>query len=251
MAKSPIRNVLVLPDLQVPYHDVESLAAVEKVMRDYEWHEVIQLGDFMDLDCISTHNINKLRTIEGKTLKADFDVANRILDRWQRIRPKAKFVIIEGNHDERMLRYIDANPQLVGTVEVPHLLHLDDRGIEWVPFWSKGQVYNIGNAYFVHGQYTNEHHAKKMVSRYGVNVFYGHTHDVMQFSLVLMGEDKTLTGQSLGCLCRYDQAYLQGKPTNWQQAFGTFHFYENGYFTSYVTRIFGHRFIYQFKEYWG
>lgn len=249
--KKPTKNVLVIPDLQVPYEDRRSLKAVEAMMADHPWDEIIQIGDFMDLDCISTHNTNKLKTIEGKTLRKDFDAANSRLDRWQRIGKKAKITILEGNHDERMLRYIDANPQLSGTMEVPRQLNLAKRGIRWVPYWSEGEVYQIGNAYFAHGQYTNEHHAKKHVSRFGVNIFYGHTHDIQTYSLVLLGEDKTIVGQSLGCLCEYAQQYIKGKPTNWQQAFGAFHFYPDGFFTYNVVRIFRHRFYYEGQVYQG
>ncbi len=244
-------SALVIPDLQVPYHDEASLRAVEGVMKDYKWDEIIQIGDFMDFDCISSYNIGHLKTISGKTLKKDYDAGNKILDRWAKLAPKSKITILEGNHDERIARYIDANPQLAGTVDVPESLHFERRGINWVPFWSKGEHYKVGNAHFIHGLYTNEHHAKKHVSRWGVNLFYGHTHDVQCFPLVLQGEDKTIVGQSLGCLCRYDQAYIQGKPTNWQQAFATFHFFGDGFFTYHVTRVFKHRFWYGGKVYQG
>lgn len=249
--KRKARDVLVLPDLQVPYEDKRSLSAVEGVMRDYRWDEIIQLGDFLDLDCISSYNEKRLRTIAGKTLQKDFDAGNRVLDRWQHLAPRSKIVILEGNHDERMLRYIDANPQLEGTVEVPKGLRLEERGIWWVPYWSKGDVHKIGHAYFIHGEYVNDHHAKKHVTRFGGNVFYGHAHDVQTYSLVQYKDDSTIVGQSLGCLCRYDQSYIKGKPTNWQQAFATFHFFADGNFTYDVVRLFKHRFWYRGKEYKG
>lgn len=248
---TPVRHALVIPDLQVPYHDVRALKLVEQVMVDHHWDEIIQLGDFMDHDSISHHNVGQLRKIEGKTLFADYAVGNAILDRWQGLAPKAKITIIEGNHDYRTEKLVDAQPQLRGLVETPHGLNLKKRGIRWVPFWSAGEVYSIGNAHFIHGKYTNEHHAKKHVTRYGVNIFYGHLHDVQCFPLVLLGEDKTIVGQSLGCLCRYDQSWLQGAPTNWQQAFGSFHFFDDGFFTPDVIRIFKYRFYYRGKVYQG
>jgi len=250
-SKSKTKNVLVIPDLQVPYEDKRSLNAVEQVMGYESWDEIIQIGDFLDLDCISTFNEKRLRTIAKKTIQKDFDAGNAILDRWQKLAPKAKITILEGNHDERMLRYIDANPQLEGSIEVPRGLNLEKRGVRWVPSWSQGDIYQIGNAYFTHGQYVNEHHAKKHVIRFGVNIFYGHTHDVQQYSAVLLGEDKTIVGQSLGCLCRYDQSYLKGSPTNWQQAFASFHFFGDGFFTSNIVRIFKNRFYYNGRVYKG
>jgi len=249
--KDKTRSVLVIPDLQVPYHDVRSLEAVEKVMSDRPWDEIIQIGDFMDHDCISHHNVGQLRKIEGKTLFTDYAVGNAILDRWQKKAKGARIIIIEGNHDFRPEKLVDAQPQLRGLVETEHGLNLAKRGIRYVRFWSAGEKYRIGNAYFIHGRYTNEHHAKKHVLRYGVNIFYGHLHDVQCFPLVLQGGDKTIVGQSLGCLCRYDQSWLQGAPTNWQQAFGAFHFFSDGFFTYNVPRIFKNRFYYEGQVYEG
>ena len=53
-------------------------------------------------------------------------------------------------------------------------------------------------------------------------------HDVQQYSKVLWGKNRTIVGQSLGCLCRYDLSYVGTNPTNWQQAIATFFFAEDG-----------------------
>jgi hypothetical protein len=80
-----------------------------------------------------------------------------------------------------------------------------------VPFWSKGEVFQIGEATFIHGRFTNEYHAKKHATRYG-NVFYGHTHDIQSFSGEFYGS-KTIIGQSLGvCACRKN--INAARPTN-------------------------------------
>lgn len=128
-------------------------------------------------------------------------------------------------------------------LEVPHLLKLEARGVQWVPYWSTGKLYKVGKLYFAHGRYAQKHHAFKHVDTLGVNVVYGHTHDVQQFSKELMGNDSTLSGQSLGCLCLYKQPYLKGNPTRWQHAFGEFDVFPDGYFNFTVTRLFKHRFV--------
>jgi predicted phosphodiesterase len=212
-------------------------------MADHEWDEVIYLGDFMDFGCISSHNKENLRAIAGKTIWRDYDIGVEILARHQKLAPKAKFTLIEGNHEHRMERYIDANPQLDGMIEVELGLELIKRKVKWVRFWSKGEIYKIGKARFIHGNYTTKYHAAKHADAYGDNVFYGHTHDVQSYSKELHGDDKTIVAQSLGCLCRYDQPYMRGKPSKWQQAFGIFYFQPNGFFTYYVPRIFKHGFI--------
>lgn len=242
-----IRRVLILPDMQVPFEDKRTLKAVEKYMADHMWQEVIYLGDFMDFDCISRFNAEALRNLEGRRIAEDYAKGNAILDRHQAIvgrrNKKAKWVFLEGNHELRIEKLLDKQPQLQGMVEVEKGLRLKERGFKWVRCYQKGELYRVGNAYFHHGRYTNKYHAYKMVDHYGVSIYYGHTHDVMSMPKVAHGKDKTLEGHSLGCLCDYKQSYIGGNPTNWQQAFAVMHVRPNGFYNLYVTRIFNHSFI--------
>lgn len=253
--KDKITTAIVIPDMQVPYHDVKSTKAVESFMADYSWDYYINLGDFMDFDCISAYNANKLRIVEGKRIMGDYDIANDILDRHQSIirkkNKKAEFVLLEGNHEERMERYIDANPTVEGLLEVENGLKLKERGFKWVRYRDNDNKFNLGKATFIHGQYTPKYHAYKHVENWGCNIFYGHLHDVQTFSMIKHGDNDTNVGQCMGCLCKYDQQYIKGSPTNWQQAFGVFYFKPNGHFTYYVPRIINNKFIWNGKEYSG
>src|SRR5262245_50642950 len=111
-------RVLVLPDIHVPLEDKRTMAAVEKYMADQQWNEVVYLGDFMDFNCISSHNKENLRAVQGQRIRKDYEAANVMLDRHQALAPLAKFTLIEGNHDERIERYIDANPAVEGMLGV-------------------------------------------------------------------------------------------------------------------------------------
>jgi hypothetical protein len=57
------------------------------------------------------------------------------------------------------------------------------------------------------------------------------------------GKSDIIVGQSIGCLCEYDQAYMKGKPSNWQQGFMVLFLLPNGNYTYYTPRIFDHQFI--------
>ena len=82
-----------------------------------------------------------------------------------------------------------------------------------------------------------------MVNNFGVNIYYGHTHDHQSFSKILKGKDKTVEGMSLGCICE-EQAYMQGRPSSWQQGFGVFHFDRGtGFYNMSFVKIFNHGFI--------
>lgn len=248
-----IRKALVLPDMQCPYEDKATMKAVEKYMADDTFDYYINLGDFMDFDCISHHNIGKLRNVEGKRILKDYEYANKILDRHQSIirknNPKAEFVLLNGNHENRIDRMLEAQPVLSGMIEVDKGLRLKERGFKWVKCYPDGEVYKLGKASFHHGLYVSDGHAKKMVNAFNCNIFYGHLHDVQGYSKVTYGSNKTIVGQSLGCLCEYEQCYIKGNPTKWQQAITVFEFQENGTFTYNIIRIFNHSFSVNGKFY--
>jgi predicted phosphodiesterase len=239
-----MRKIIVIPDLHCRHkpggEDKRSLAAVEKYIKDAKPDQIICIGDFMDFDSISDHNAFNLRAVEGETVEADYIVGNKILDRWQKLCDN--IVMLEGNHDYRVERFIDAYPRMAGSLEVSKGLRLQERDIKWVRTWSTGETYNVGNATFIHGLYVNDHHAKKHVEAFGRSVFYGHTHDIQLYSKVTAGNNKTTVGQSLGCLCKYEQQYMKGRPNRWQQAFGVFYFESSGYFNYYIPMLFNHQF---------
>ncbi len=241
------RTVLVLPDLHVPFHDRESVGAVLAYAADEVWDECVLIGDFLDFNCISTFNTGKPRLVEGQSLGDDYEQGRAVLDSILRaVRRKndsCTVTLLEGNHEQRVDRLLDANPVLAGVVEVPRGLGLRQRGVRWVRSWSRGELHKIGNAHFHHGLYTNIHHAKKMVEAFGVPIYYGHTHDIQGYSKVLRGRDHTIEGCSLGCLCDYEQQYKLGAPDKWQQAVTVFRVFPDGYFQRETTAIFKHRFV--------
>jgi len=243
---------LVLPDLQIPYHDLKTLAAVEAYMVDVSSSDEpfdgwLQIGDFLDFNELSRYNDGSEGSVVDE-LEDSYAAGNGFLDRHQKMiragNKKAKFILLEGNHDYRAYDQSlkNINKKFRGYLNYEKHLRLRERGVRWIRSWRDGEMYKIGKAYFRHGLYTNQYHAKKMVDRHGVNIFYGHTHDVMEIPVVQMGKDKTLAGKSLGCLCEYNQRYLKGAPTNWQQSFSVFYFRPDGFFNEYTTRIFDHTF---------
>lgn len=238
---------IILSDLQVPYEDVHSLAAVEKYMAAHKWAGYIQIGDFLDFDSISSFNQHLPRKTRNSFISNDIDRANKILDRHQAIvrrrNPEAKFVLLEGNHEERVERFLDQNPMFEGLLDVPKLLRLGERDIKWIKAWTNGETYSVGKARFTHGNYTNQYHAKKMVDAEDRSIFYGHTHDMMCIPKSKRDKTELHIGQSIGCLCEIEQSYMKGKPSNWQQGFMVLFLMPNGNYTYYTPRIFDHKFI--------
>lgn len=242
-------KVTVLPDLHIPYHDKKTWQNVLKYLRDFKPNEIVLLGDFLDFSQISSHNRENLKALTETSLDDDYRVGNQCLDELQAVQKKITF--ISGNHDYLVNRFIDAFPQLKGSIEVPLRLNLKERGVKYVPFWESGAVHKIGKATFIHGYYTNDGHAKKHLSAWEENVFYGHLHDTQSYSKTNNGSNKTKIAQSLGCLCDYRQYWMKGRPSRWQQAFGEFHFREDGFFNYYVVNVFNHGFVAPSGKWYG
>lgn len=252
--KKQYERWLVLPDAQIPYQDKKTIKAIEKYMldvagSDHPYDGWLQLGDLLDFNELSKYNSGYEASIKEEVFET-FQAGNKFLDRQQEIirmgNKNAKFVLLQGNHDYRAVDYSLRFPFLRGVLNYERNLKLKERGIEYIKCWEdKSRMLKLGKAYFTHGNFTGQNHAKKMVDVYAVNVFYGHLHDVQEFPKQIMGTDKTIVGKSLGCICDYSQKYMQGNPSNWQQAFSEFYIFPDGYFTEYTTRIFKHRFVAQ------
>jgi hypothetical protein len=252
-----IATWIILPDVHASVtgeHDADALAAVSDFMRSRSFDGYLNLGDLIDFSIISSHNVGNLRAVEGGRILEEYNVADAILSQHETIirgnNPSAKMVLLEGNHEYRIQRYIDAHPELEGLVEVPNVLNLAKRQIEWVPSWSKGELFTLGKCSFHHGLFCNDHHAKKMVQRFGRSCLYGHCHDLQIYSAHGYPASNVLIGASLGCLCRIPQQYLRGSPTRWAQAITIFEYDTvTGDFWFTPIRLNEHKLIFNGKVY--
>jgi hypothetical protein len=248
---------IIVPDVHASVsgeHDGDSLATVERFMQSKRFDGYLNLGDLCDFGIISTHNANRLREIEGGRIMDEYKIANDILSRHESIvrtnNPNAEMVLLEGNHDYRIERYMDAHPELSGMLEVEKVLRLRERGIQYVKSWSEGKIFELGRCWFSHGLFCNEHHAKKMLQRFNHSIAYGHTHDLQMYSSHAYRPQDVLIAASLGCLCRIPQRWCRGAPTKWSQAVTEFQFDKvSGQFQFNILRLIDHKLIHDGKVY--
>jgi len=251
-----IHRVLILPDQHCPNHDVRTFKAINNFIADQWFDEVVDLGDFMDFEMISRFNAEMFRKLEGKRILHDYDVANDVLDQrlkiLKKVNPLVKYVLLEGNHDYRMEVLIDKAPQFEGILEVAKNLHLEERGIVWIPSWSKGELYKVGKLNLMHGDYIGKYHASKMIDVYGVNLVYGHSHDHQVFEKTTKDHVNPRMAMSLGHLADPNKLkYTRGRPNNWSQLIGVAEVRPDGNFNLTPIRIIDHQFSYNGKVYKG
>jgi predicted phosphodiesterase len=210
-------KIICAGDFHLPHENAKALAVFVKHLGREKWDALVLGGDFLDFSYLSKYSIGNLRSIEGKRILNDYNIANKLLDKFDKIHKGKKYFII-GNHDDRVRKYIDANPNLEGMVELVPNLKLKERGYKIIEAYPKGEILELDKFIFTHGIYHNQFHTKKTLDAFDKNVIYFHTHTFQQFTKNRY--DKTSKfAQAVGCMCDYDQDYMGKKPSSWQMGF--------------------------------
>ena len=132
-----MRTHCVIPDTQVkPGSPMDHLDWIGKYIVEYQPDTIIHLGDHADMESLSAYD--KGRKAEGRRVKYDieaarlaWDVLNKPIEQhnWKKRKNKEKQYkpdkhITLGNHEERIITHVDANPNL------HHLLSISDLGLD-------------------------------------------------------------------------------------------------------------------------
>lgn len=248
-----IKKGLILPDIHIPFENTKALSAVvDYAAANAPWDYFVILGDFMDLDFLSSFVKDSPGDVENRRLVEDYDRGNAWLDEFDSIFGKStKKVFLMGNHEARTERFVKRHPWSEGIFNVAKMLQLRERKYKVVKSYPNSETYKIGKLHFHHGQYTTDAHAKKHATMFGANIAYGHTHDVQSYTAPAFGKGTVHEAYSLGCLCDLEQGYVGKKPTNWSHAFGVGYWRRGGNYNLRVTRIFDGKFVGEDGELYG
>lgn len=238
-----IKKGLILADLQFPAHNRKLLENVEKYMASEKWDYLIYLGDFLDMDALSHHAIEKgnFRALEGKRLKKDYAEAEKILRRHRKIVGKnCKVIFFLGNHEEWGRKFVDKYPTLEGMIEPENILPLKELDIEVI---EPRHLKKIGKMYFIHGDihggnFVSAAHAKKIVETYNRNVIYGHHHTQQSYTKISpAGIEDTHTAFCLPCMANTSPEWHGDRPSAWLNGFGQFYVSKNNFHLSTIVAV--------------
>lgn len=176
------QNVLLIPDVQLPYHDPVILKKIIKIAETYQPDLVVQIGDLIDMPQVSRWNKGDAGEY-SLTLKDHIEqTKDEFFSPLRKAAPKAAITWVSGNHDERLADYMKryAYPIQPLMPSMGELFELDKFGAKYV----KGPVRIATNVYAVHGHESGGYCASasawdtKLTKRYGSDKSYvfGHTH---------------------------------------------------------------------------
>ena len=221
------QRVVVLSDLQIPYHDE---AAVKRVVSFIKWYKPTQLwcvGD--ELDAPEPSRWNKGMAGEyATTLQDSIDMTYNVMADFRDALGKTKpFIIQRSNHTDRIQTSIRKYAPAFNSLEslqIEKLLGYNDLNIQYLhrfkellPGWVMAHG-DEGRAIQVPGST-----AMSLAKKLGKSVVCGHTHKLgLQHETTgLYGKNRTQFGLEVGHLMDIKQAsYLTTGVANWQQGIG-------------------------------
>ena len=234
-------TTLVIGDSHAdPRFSNERFTALGNYIADVLPDNVVQIGDFGNLDSISFHNKGKPLIAEGLRLSDDLasmqDAFNRIvqpidalnkrnvLNKHKQYKPNVYWM--EGNHEDRTWRYIQDKPELSGFVPIHDFVGAADRGFNVIPY--KEYVY-IGGVGFTHAPLAPSNNTplggKFICARAAEGsqqtVVFGHVHhrSVHSVNRNTAGnpEGTRVDAISAGCFFDYNPDYVRGNEgqLNW------------------------------------
>ena len=218
---------------------------IKKFVKDFKPDEIILGGDFLDIAALSAWDLQKSRKMEGRRYKKEIAKGNKELDYLQQHTKKITF--LEGNHEDRVERYLDKHSEMVGLIEIPEQLDLAGRKILFVPI---NKMYKLGKyLYFTHGFYYGTHYAKKTVSEYGCCIVVGHTHRQQVHTIFPKMQNEPWVCYGIGCAGDLSPSYMKDKPAPHINQFAVCYVSDDGRFNFYPITIIKNSFIWGGKTY--
>jgi UDP-2,3-diacylglucosamine pyrophosphatase LpxH len=196
---------VVLSDQHIPFQDpiIEDLTI--EFLREHKPKVIHLLGDVLDFYSLSRFDKDPARK---QSLQGELDGATAYFARLRDACPRARIIYSEGNHENRLRRYLWSQAQALSdlrTLSFEELLGLGKYKIEWV---DASKPYRIGNLLFIHGELVRRASgasAKGHMDKFGCNVIHGHTHRLGAHYHRTF--DTMIGAWENGCLCDLNPEY--------------------------------------------
>ncbi|KKN00879.1 hypothetical protein LCGC14_1133300 [marine sediment metagenome] len=211
-------KIIIVNDTQIPFQDDKTLRAVEGFWNDFQPDLELYNGDILDFYNISDFSKNPTRRFK---VQDELDATHQWLFNRANAVPSARRILIDGNHEDRLRRWLwkyGADIASLRDMTLDKLLDLEDLGVENIPYNS---VVDFLGYRVEHGYKSSASKAYPVaVARWmaiatGSSGLCGHTHHFGTYSWT--DAKGTHSYIENGCLCRLDLEYAPFP--NWQQAF--------------------------------
>jgi predicted phosphodiesterase len=224
----------VLCDPHIPYHDRATLQGWVEDCQRMGAKSLLLNGDVLDFYQLSDY----VRDPSKPRMREEILKGRQFLEYLRSTFPRARIVYKEGNHDERLKRYLATRaPDLLDLedIRLENLIRAKQYGVEWV---EDKRLVMVGKLPVIHG---HEYRggggvmpARWLYLRTGESALMGHLHQPTFYSF------RTMTGRevgmwSVGCACHLAPLYA---PLNqWAHGWAVAEVANDGGFTVHNRRL--------------
>ena len=228
-----MKNYLVFGDAHVdPNFSTDHLKWIGKLIVDWQPDVIVDLGDFGEFGSLSDYDRGK-KSFEKRRIYKDMEackgaqeVLNSPLEEYNKNKRKFKErqykprkIRLGGNHEGRIERFVQNNPELDGLLSIDQLGYRKF-GWEYVPY--KQPIILDGVAYchyFSSGVMGNpisgEYLAQTLLRRNHMSTTVGHSH-LLKFAHDVDANGNNLWGLSAGCCMAHTPEYADGAKYWWR-----------------------------------
>ena len=239
-----MKKILVIPDTQVkPGVPLEHLSWLGEYICDIRPDIIVHIGDHFDLPSLSSYD-KGTAAIEGKRVVDDIR-AGRLgmslieapMKRLQAAQRKYKKQVYEprkifllGNHEQRLQRYINSNPELIGFISYEDF-HLKQNGWEVYDYL---EIVDINGILFSHyfanpmsgRPYTGK--AASLIQRVGKSFVMGHRQE-LDFTCRELCDGTRQIGIVAGAFYQHEEGYKGYQGNKHWRGVVVLHEVENGW----------------------
>ena len=228
------RKVAVIGDIHNPYQDQTALALVEDFLITMQPDVLVYNGDVNDFYQLSKFDKDPSRM---DRLQADLNNTKKMFKHHAEILPKARKILIKGNHEDRWERFLRTSApvlECLDCLELDRLFGLKTFGIKTVEY-EEGLMIN-GVFLILHSDIVSIHSAytaKRLYEKHGGCGMCNHTHRGGSF----YKRDRfgTWGWWENFCLCRLDPDWIMNP--NWQHGFSLIHFRDERFWVEQIPII--------------
>lgn len=230
-------KMLLMNDIHIPFHDKKAVEAAIRQGKKAGCQVVMLNGDIMDQHNVSRypHDGSKLTYVE------EIESGVKLLEYVRQEFPKAEIVFKEGNHEERLDKYIlSRSLSLFGlkAMTLKSLVKADNVGVEWI---GDQRVIHAGKLRIIHGHeygsgaYAPVNAARWLMLRARRPAICGHLHQTSE-QIEMNIDQEQLATWSVGCLCGLSPRYRRLN-AKWNHGFAIVSVERNGEFEVHNQRI--------------
>lgn len=222
-----MKNHLFITDVHAhPDHNNQRADWLGKLIFDLRPDVVVMGGDQADMPSLCSYDRGK-KSFQGRTYTADITAHNDFQERMWRQYRKAKKrlprrVVLIGNHEQRIDRAIDVQPELEGVISYADL-DLERYYDTVVPYSGStpGGII-LDGIYYAHYVVSGvsgrpvggEHSASSLLAKRYTSCSVGHSH-IVDWSVKTRADGSKIMGLVGGCMIDYDMPYAGDSARLW------------------------------------